>query len=186
MAITYNAGRIISYTVLGLIVATLGSGIVAATPGLAGPVRLLSGLIIILIGLQIAFDWRLLRPIERMGAVLWSRLAPAAKGLLPVSNLPKALGLGLLWGWLPCGLVYSVLLLAAASARPADGAFVMLAFGLGTMPAMVLTGMGAAKLSLIMRRRDARIGLGLLIVIIGLFTLAMPSLGLLSTGGHHH
>ena len=186
MALTYNIGRIASYTVFGFVVALLGSSAVAGMPALAGPVRLLSGAVIILIGLQIAFSWRFLQPIERMGSVLWAKLAPAAKGLLPVTNLPRALGLGLLWGWLPCGLVYSVLLLAATSTRAVDGSLVMLAFGFGTLPAMLATGLGAAKLSQLLQRRGARLGLGLLIVILGLITLAMPALGLFSTEAHHY
>lgn len=186
MALTYNLGRVASYAFLGLLAGLLGSSVVAAVPALAGPVRLAGGAVLVLIGLQIAFNWRILQPIERMGAVLWTRLAPAAKGLLPVSSLPRALGLGLLWGWLPCGLVYSVLLLAATSGRATDGSLVMLVFGLGTMPAMLLTGMGAAKLSQMMQRRDARLGLGILIVFLGLLTLAMPTLGLLSGETPHH
>ena len=186
MALTYNLGRITSYAVLGMIVAMLGSSVIATTPALAGPVRLIGGLIIVIIGLQVAFGWRFLQPIERMGSVLWARLAPAAQRLLPVTNLPRALGLGLLWGWLPCGLVYSVLLLAATSQRMTDGAFVMLAFGFGTMPAMLLTGMGAARLAQLMRQRGARLGLGLLIVVLGLITLAMPMFGLLSSQAHNH
>ena len=186
MALTYNLGRICSYAMLGFVVALLGSGAVAGMPALAGPVRLVSGLIIVLIGLQIAFNWRVLQSIERMGAVLWAKLAPAAKGLLPVTSLPRALGLGLLWGWLPCGLVYSVLLLAATTPRAADGALVMIAFGLGTLPAMLATGLGAAKLSQLLQRRGARLGLGLLIVILGLITLAMPVMGLFAGEAHHH
>lgn len=186
MAVTYNVGRVASYALLGLLVGLLGSSIVAAIPALAGPVRFVGGAVIVLIGLQVAFNWRILQPIERMGSVLWARLAPAAKGLLPVTNLPRALGLGLLWGWLPCGLVYSVLLLAATSERAATGALVMLAFGFGTMPAMLLTGMGAAKLSQLLQKRAARLGLGILITGIGLITLAMPMLGLLSSETHHH
>lgn len=186
MALTYNIGRITSYVFLGFVVALLGSGAVAGMPALAGPLRLLSGAVIVLIGLQIAFSWRFLQPIERMGAVLWARLAPAAKGLLPVTNLPRALGLGLLWGWLPCGLVYSVLLLAATNSRAVDGLLVMLAFGIGTLPAMLATGLGAAKLSQLLQRRGARLGLGLLIVVLGLLTLAMPALGLISSEAQHH
>ena len=186
MALVYNLGRIASYAALGFVVGLLGSGAVAGMPSLAGPVRIVSGIIIVLIGLQIAFDWRFLRPIERMGAVIWARLAPAAKGLLPVTNLPRALGLGLLWGWLPCGLVYSVLLLAATSPQAADGGLVMFAFGVGTLPAMLATGLGAAKLSQLLQRRGARLGLGLLIVILGLITLAMPVLGLFPSEAQHH
>ena len=186
MALTYNIGRLASYVILGFAVALLGSGAVAGMPALAGPVRLISGMVIVLIGLQIAFSWRFLQPIERMGSVLWAKLAPAAKGLLPVTSLPRALGLGLLWGWLPCGLVYSVLLLAATSTRATDGALVMLAFGLGTLPAMLATGLGAAKLSQLLQQRGARLGLGLLIVALGLITLAMPALGLFSSETHQH
>jgi len=185
LAIAYNAGRLLSYALLGLLVATLGSGAVALTPALAGPVRMLAGGIIILIGLQIAFDWRLLLPLERMGGTLWSMLAPLARRLLPVSSAPRALALGLVWGWLPCGLVYSVLLIAAGSSRPLDGALVMLAFGAGTLPAMLTASLGAARLSQLMRRRDARLGLGLVIVILGLATLIMPLFGALVPAAHH-
>jgi sulfite exporter TauE/SafE len=105
---------------------------------------------------------------------------------MPVTDLSRALGLGLLWGLLPCGLVYSVLLLAAASESPTGGAMVMLVFGLGTTPAMLLSGLGAARLAEAMRHRGTRLGAGLLIIALGIFTLAMPMLGLFSAGGHHH
>lgn len=173
-ALVYNSGRVASYAVLGTIVASVGSVIVRASPALAIGIRLASGVVIVLVGLKVAFDLRLLNAIERMGGTLWSKIAPAAQGLVPVTSLPRAFGLGLVWGWLPCGLVYSVLMIAATSAQPAAGAATMVAFGIGTMPAMVLTGLGAARLSELMKRRGTRIGLGLLIVVMGLVTLAMP------------
>ena len=185
MAFTYNTGRVLSYVVLGAAVALVGQTIVDAIPRLTAPVRLLSGLLIVLVGLQVAFNWRALAPIEKAGAGLWQRIAPAARGLLPVSSAPRALGLGLLWGWLPCGLVYSVLLLAATTANAVTGGLVMLAFGLGTMPAMIATGLSASRLSALMSRR--RIGAGLLIVVLGLATLAMPVMKLSAgTGGAPH
>ena len=173
-ALVYNIGRIVSYAVLGIIVASFGGVIIKASPALAGSIRILSGVIIILVGLKVAFDLRLLSIIERMGASLWSKIAPAARKLVPVTSLPKAFGLGLVWGWLPCGLVYSVLMIAATSADPATGALIMIAFGIGTMPAMVLTGLGAARLSELMRRRGTRFGMGALIILLGLLTIAMP------------
>ena len=185
-ALTYNAGRVASYAVLGVIVGSFGSVIVKASPSVASSVRLLSGIVIILVGLKVAFDLRLLDPIERMGGTLWSRIAPAAKRLVPVTSLPRALGLGLVWGWLPCGLVYSILLLAATSAAPVDGAAIMIAFGIGTMPAMVMTGLGAAQVSRVMRHRGTRLGLGLTIVIMGLLTIAMPLSSWLSSQPHQH
>jgi len=181
-ALVYNGGRIASYAILGTIVAAFGSVIVRASPALAIGIRLLGGAIIILIGLKVAFDVRLLNVLEQMGSTVWARIAPLARRLVPVTSLPRALGLGLVWGWLPCGLVYSVLLLAATSGRAVDGAAVMVAFGLGTLPAMLLTGLGAAGLAERLRRRGARLGLGLLIVAMGVLTLALPASRLLTMG----
>ncbi len=186
MAITYNAGRLASYTILGLVIAALGGRFIGLTPALAGPVRLAAGALIILIGLQIAFDLRMLGGLERMGGAVWERVAPFAKGLLPVTSLPHALGLGLLWGLLPCGLVYSVLLVAASSGEAGDGALIMLAFGLGTTPAMLVTGLGAARFSQLLQQRRTRLGAGLLIVGLGILTLAMPAITAMSAGAHQH
>jgi sulfite exporter TauE/SafE len=181
LAIAYNLGRVISYAFLGVIVAMIGSTAVSAIPGLAGPVRLASGALIILVGLQVAFGWRLLGAVESVGARIWNRIVPHAKALLPVTSLAKAAGLGLIWGWLPCGLVYSALLLAATTAEPASGGITMLAFGFGTMPAMILSGLSASKLSAFMSRN--RLGAGLLIVLLGIATLAMPVIGLSGLSG---
>ena len=183
-ALTYNTGRVITYAVLGTIVAAFGSAIVKASPNLAVGIRVLSGAIIILVGLKIAFDLRVLNAIERMGGTLWARIAPAAKLLVPVTSLPKALALGVVWGWLPCGLVYSVLMIAATSASPIGGAATMVAFGIGTMPAMVLTGLGAARLSSVLQHRGTRIGLGLLVVAMGILTIVMPLSKLLTVPSH--
>ncbi len=185
MALVYNAGRLLSYASLGLIVAMLGEQLVDLIPELAGPVRLTAGLIMILVGLQIAFQWRFLGPIENAGARLWERISPLAGGLLPVVSLPRALGLGLLWGLLPCGLVYSVLLIAATSGEAAYGAMTMLAFGAGTTPAMLATGLGAARLSQWTRQRRTRLWLGLIVVLIGAITLSMPIMDFIPGGGGH-
>ena len=181
-AIAYNLGRILTYAIIGAGVAVLGKSAVASIPALMAPIRLASGALIIFVGLQLAFGGRILAPLENAGARLWKRIAPAAKGLVPVNTIPQAFGLGLIWGWLPCGLVYSVLLLAATTAEPAGGGLVMIAFGLGTMPAMVATGVSASKLAQFMSGK--RMGAGLLIVLLGLATIAMPVMKL--TGGQGH
>ncbi len=188
LGVAYNVGRILGYAVLGFLVAGIGKTIAGVIPMLAGPVRLASGLLIILVGLQIAFDWRLLQFLERGGAAVWQRIAPSARGLLPVTSAPKALALGFLWGWLPCGLVYSALLIAATSGEALNGAAVMAVFGLGTLPAMLLTGLGAAELQAFMARKWARRGAGLLVVLMGIATLWMPLMKLLApmTGGDVH
>ena len=184
LAIAYNLGRVLSYAFLGVVVAMIGSTTVSAIPSLAGPVRLASGALIILVGFQVAFNWRLLAPVEKIGAKLWNRLVPHAKGLIPATSVSRAAGLGLIWGWLPCGLVYSALLLAATTAEAASGGFVMIAFGIGTMPAMILSGLSASKLSAFMSRN--RLGAGLLIVVLGVATIAMPFTGMMTSKAHTH
>jgi sulfite exporter TauE/SafE len=181
-AFAYNIGRVLSYALLGSLVAVLGKTIVSLLPVLAGPVRLASGLIIIVIGLQIMFDRHFLAPIEQLGARLWKHLTPMTQKLIPTDSIGKAAGLGLIWGWLPCGLVYSALLIAAATAKPLYGGSVMLAFGLGTMPAMILTGLGASRMSSLVRRN--KLGIGFLIVMLGIATLAMPVLGFFDASTH--
>ncbi|MDH3363346.1 MAG: sulfite exporter TauE/SafE family protein, partial [Gammaproteobacteria bacterium] len=79
-AMAYNAGRVLSYAFLGIVVATLGQTVIKAIPDAAAPVRLASGLLIVAIGLQVAFNWRFLAPVENAGAKIWQRIAPAAKG----------------------------------------------------------------------------------------------------------
>lgn len=171
-AIAYNLGRVLSYAFLGVTVAVIGKTMVSGIPDIAAPVRFASGVLIILVGLQLAFGWRILSPLENAGAKLWNRIAPAAKGLVPVETTTQALGLGLIWGWLPCGLVYSVLLLAATTADPTGGGLVMISFGLGTMPAMIATGLSASRLAQFVSGK--RLGAGLLIIVLGLATIAMP------------
>ena len=184
-AVAYNLGRVLTYAFLGVIVAVVGRTAVDQIPKLAAPIRLASGLLIILVGLQVAFGWRILAFVETAGAKLWHKVAPAAKGLVPVETLVQALGLGLIWGLLPCGLVYSVLLIAATTAEPTSGGMVMIAFGLGTMPAMIATGVSASKLAQFMGRN--RIGAGILIIVLGIATIAMPVMKLTqSDGGMQH
>lgn len=185
LAFAYNAGRIVSYCVLGALTGGAGAWLAASLPGLAAPVRIISGVLIVFIGLQVAFGMRLLAPIEAVGARLWDRLAPLAQTMIPTTSMPRALGLGLIWGWLPCGLVYSAVLIAAGTSSATSGALVMAAFGIGTLPAMVLSGLSAARLGAFMARH--KLGAGLLIVLLGLATLAMPVVGLLanSPDGSH-
>ena len=172
LALAYNGGRLISYAGLGALVGSFGEAMVSALPAIAGPVRLIGGLIIVLIGLQLAFNWAILAPLERAGSVLWQAVAPLAKHFVPITNAWRALGLGLLWGLIPCGLVYSALLIAVASADPLAGAAIMIAFGLGTTPAMVMTGVGALQLSSFVG--NARRAAGFLVIVLGLLTLLLP------------
>jgi len=141
--LAYSSGRIASYALAGALVGAIGqAGLLMRD---AVPVQhllfALSSLMLIALGLYLAGVWGAVRRLEQLGGGLWKRLQPYTTRLLPVNTLPRALGLGALWGWLPCGLVYSVLLTALASGSAVQGALIMLAFGLGTLPNLLAIGM---------------------------------------------
>lgn len=185
--ITYNAGRLISYSLIGALGGWLGAS-AADTYQLYTQVhwlRIAGGAVICLIGLQIALELNLLRAIESAGAGVWRMISPLAKRFLPVNSHYRALGLGLLWGWLPCGLVYSVLLVSMTAGGALPGASVMAAFGAGTLPAMLATGIGAQTVTRFTRGTFSRRAMGLLLIVMGLLTIAMP-LGGAVMSGHGH
>ena len=139
LALAYNLSRVTSYAVAGALAGLLGRTLLRAVD--VAPVsltlRILAGLIMIAAAGRLLFGWRLLDPLEAAGAGLWRRILPSSSGAAQRGGLTGAIGLGLAWGWLPCGLTYSMLLLAATTASVLTGALVMAAFGLGTLPAMV-------------------------------------------------
>ncbi|NKN32985.1 sulfite exporter TauE/SafE family protein [Marichromatium bheemlicum] len=146
--LAYNLARIAGYALAGALVGALGALLVELGPLLAVQRALygLAGVVMILLGLYLGGWWRALAPAERLGLVLWRRLEPLGRALLPIRTLPRAALIGLIWAWLPCGLVYSMLINALASADAGRGALVMLAFGAGTLPTLVGLGLlaGAA------------------------------------------
>ena len=172
LLLAYHLGRILSYAAAGLLLGLAGWA-VASSPA-AMLLRVLAGLLLIAMGLYLAGWWNGLTRIESLGRHLWRHLQPIASRLMPVSSLPRALLLGAIWGWLPCGLVYSTLLWASSQGSPADSALLMLAFGLGTWPVLLATGMAAERLTTLLRRRGVRIAGGLLVILFGLWTLPGP------------
>ena len=172
LLLAYNLGRIVSYAAAGLLIGLAGWA-VASSPA-AMVLRVIAGLLLVAMGLYLAGWWSGLTRIEAVGRHLWRHLQPIASRLLPVSSLPRALLLGAIWGWLPCGLVYSTLLWASSQGSPGDSALLMLAFGLGTWPVLLATGMAAERLTSLLRRRGVRIAGGLLVILFGLWTLPGP------------
>ncbi|MBZ0104430.1 MAG: sulfite exporter TauE/SafE family protein [Sulfuricella denitrificans] len=170
----YNAGRILSYAVAGALAGALG----ASTLLLEGlwPVQkilyLLANLMLVALGLYLAGLWQAVTQIERLGGLLWRRLQPFSKGLLPVRHPTQAFLLGTLWGWLPCGLVYSVLITALASGSAVSGGMTMLAFGLGTLPNLIAMGLFAQQLQTFTRHVWVRRSAGLLVAGYGAWGLA--------------
>lgn len=172
LLLAYNLGRILSYAAAGLLLGLAGWA-VAGGP-LATGMRVLAALLLISMGLYLAGWWSGLTRIESLGRGLWRHIQPVANRLLPVSSLPRALLLGALWGWLPCGLVYSTLLWAASQGNATHSALLMLAFGLGTWPVLLATGLAAERTSALLRKRRVRVTGGLLVILFGLWTLPGP------------
>ncbi|MBN6715201.1 sulfite exporter TauE/SafE family protein [Pseudomonas capsici] len=172
LLMAYNLGRIFSYACAGLLLGLAGWA-VASSP-LAMAMRVIAALLLIAMGLYLAGWWSGLTRIERLGRGLWRHLQPVATRLLPISSLPRAMLLGALWGWLPCGLVYSTLLWAASQGNAMDSALLMLAFGLGTWPVLLATGLAAERTTALLRKRGMRMVGGLLVILFGLWTLPGP------------
>lgn len=168
----YNLGRILSYAVAGLLLG-LGGWALASSPA-ASVLRIVAALLLIAMGLYLAGWWSGLTRIEALGKGLWRFIQPVTRRFMPVHGLPQAATLGALWGWLPCGLVYSTLLWAASQGDALDSALLMLAFGLGTWPVLLATGLAAERLTALLRRRGVRIAGGLLVILFGLWTLPGP------------
>jgi sulfite exporter TauE/SafE len=180
----YNAGRIASYALAGAIAGLLGS-LVAGVAGLEVARVLLQGLagvFMLLLGLYLTGWWPVLKRLELLGARLWRHVEPLGRHLLPVRSPLGAVPLGLVWGWLPCGLVYSALTLAVASGGALEGAALMAAFGFGTLPSMLGAGLVTARVRTFTGTR-MRVAAGLLVLLLGVASLAM--LGLRLTGGGH-
>jgi sulfite exporter TauE/SafE len=172
--LAYSSGRIASYAVAGALVGAVGqAGLLLRD---AVPVQhllfALSSLMLVVLGLYLAGVWGAVRQLERLGGGLWKRLQPYTTKLLPVSTVPRALGLGALWGWLPCGLVYSVLLTALASGSATRGALIMLAFGLGTLPNLLAIGLFWESIKGWVQSPRVRLMAGLLVAMFGVYGLA--------------
>jgi len=170
--LAYNLGRILSYALAGLLIGLAGW---ALTTGPLGTLmRVLAGLLLIAMGLYLAGWWSGLTRIEALGRNLWRFIQPLTKHFMPVTSAPKALVLGALWGWLPCGLVYSTLLWAASQGNALNSAALMLAFGLGTLPVLMATGLAAERVTALLRRQGIRMAGGILVMLFGLWTLPGP------------
>ena len=167
----YNTGRIFSYALIGAIVGYTGST-AARNMGipLAG-LRLVAAIFLIFLGLYLGQWLMWITRIETLGKILWQKISPLSKSLIPVDTPLKALGLGALWGWLPCGLVYSTLTWSMASGNALSGALIMLCFGLGTLPALVLMSLSTIKIKQFVNQPFLRKTLAFGIIFYGTYSL---------------
>jgi len=183
----YNIGRITSYSFAGLVAGAIGTGVLASAGFDQGHavLRAIGVAMMIAIGLYLAGWLPQLAIVEKIGVPVWKKLEPVGRKLLPVASLPKALAYGLIWGWLPCGLVYFVLLWALTAGTAVQGALTMLAFGLGTLPTLLATGFMTSWLTRFARSSTARQVVGLLIIAMAIGSLYLP-MGDHLAGHHHH
>lgn len=173
----YNFGRIASYALAGAVIGGAGGVLVQVVGEGAGHrwLQWLAAVILILIGLHVAGWLPRLTIIERIGVPLWRYLEPLGRRLLPVQSPLMAMLYGAVWGWLPCGLVYTMLIATTAQADPLHGALHMAVFGLGTLPAVAATGMLAGRLYSLMRTPYLKAAIGVIIIALGMVTLMFPT-----------
>jgi len=176
--VSYNLGRIVSYAIAGGLLGALGGQLLELLGEGQGHrwLQWLAALFMVFIGLHVAGWLPRLASIERLGVPLWRRLEPVGRSLMPVKSMPKALIYGALWGWLPCGLVYTMLISTASKTGPVSGALYMAAFGLGTLPSVMATGLLAGRLYQLSRKPYLKEAVGVTIILFGLLTLWFPEL----------
>lgn len=172
--LAYNVARIASYTVAGALVG--GIGALAANLMEVHQARLIlqlvAGAFLVALGLYLAGWWRGLARVEKAGSRVWRHLEPFGRRFLPIRTPYQAFGMGLVWGWLPCGLVYSVLIWTISAGGAGRGALLMLSFGLGTLPLLMAMGFSAAAISAWLRKPFMRALAGLAVSVYGLFMCA--------------
>ncbi len=169
----YNIGRIVSYTLAGAVFGAFGQQLFHALSPTYGHLLLqgLAALVLVSIGLYLAGWFPRFARIETLGAPLWRRLEPLGRRLLPVRSPAYALTFGAIWGWLPCGLVYSALLWTSTTGDSLTGALTMLAFGAGTLPGVMSAGVFTGWLTRVTRLPYVRQGVGVALIVLAVVSL---------------
>ena len=169
--IAYNSGRIFSYGVAGALTGLLGGIFTNQIENGLNILSFVSGLFLLLLGLYIGNWWRILTHLERLGGRLWKHISPLGKRFLPLRSPIQALPFGMVWGWLPCGLVYSTLTWSLASGSPLHGFLIMIAFGMGTLPALFALGSSAASVKNLIQQPWFRQLIAIILIIYALILL---------------
>ena len=183
----YNLGRLSSYMAAGALAGAFGVEILEWL-GLNDDsghniLRIFGVSFMVLIGLYLGGWFPQLVKVEKIGQPIWKRIEPMARALMPIKNPYQALMYGMLWGWLPCGLVYVILLMTVTSGSAVQGALMMGAFGLGTMPSMLSAGVMLGWVRKLGQSKHAR---QLIAVILIVTAVASLFFGVGETGHHQH
>jgi hypothetical protein len=180
--VLYHLGRITTYTVLALLFGAALKHTLHHYPLLAPLLRTVAGLLLLAMALHVARLWSGVLQLERLGARWWQPIQRLVQPLLPATQLWQVYVLGLLWGWLPCALVYSTLTWAATQADGAQSAMLMAAFGAGTTPALLASGVFASQLQKLAQQPSWRYLLAFALALCAVWTIA----GVWMHAGHHH
>lgn len=171
--LAYNLGRLASYTLAGALIGGLGAGVFSLVDlNYTRQIMLvIASLFMLALGLYLAGIWQGIAYLERGGKYLWKYIEPVSRRFIPADTVAKAIPLGFLWGWLPCGLVYTILVWSLSAGSVEKGALLMLAFGLGTLPNLLAMGYLATRLSVFMRSPIVKKLAGLFLGLLGLWML---------------
>lgn len=187
LTLHYNIGRIITYTLLGFSLGSLMALLGEYWPIMTIVMRVAAGIILIIMGFYLTNLWHGLIWIEKIGQHLWRIVSPLSKKCLPIKQPHQAIFLGLIWGFLPCGLVYSMLIWAASTRDASQSAILMFCFGLGTLPALITLGVFSTLLKKWVQSRTTRTVAGFLVIIFGIWTLWVAMLSSHAhTAPHNH
>jgi len=170
----YHLGRITTYTLMATLLTFFFQAFSEYYQVLSYFLRYLAGIILILMGLYLINASSLILYIEKLGSYVWKYLSPKAKSVLPIRRMSHAFVAGFIWGWLPCGLVYSSLLwVSASSSSILQSSYLMLAFGIGTLPAMLATGLFTLNLKSLWNKMHLNFFSGCFMVLYGAWTLPL-------------
>ncbi len=173
--VAYNVGRISSYALAGILVGGVGAWAANLASVHHGQqvLQLVAGIFLVSLGLYLGGWWRGLAQLEQAGGLLWRRIEPLGRRLLPIRTVGQAWMVGLVWGWLPCGLVYSVLIWAISAGSALEGGLLMLSFGFGTLPMLFAMGVFAANLARFVRNPWVRYSAGILVICFGIYQILL-------------
>lgn len=171
--LAYNLGRVTSYALAGALAGALGASFLSLT-GLQTAQHILAffaALFMLALGLYLAGIWQGVAQLERFGSGFWRKLEPLSRRFIPIRTPWQAFPFGMIWGWLPCGLVYTILIWSLSAGSAWQGLLLMLAFGIGTLPNLLLIGVAANRLTQFSRQPAVRLGAGLMVCAFGLMML---------------
>jgi len=173
--LSYNIARIFSYAVAGGLMGSVGwfASSWLEIHYAQGVLQLIAGLFLLALGLYLGGWWFGLNQVEQLGGLFWKKIEPVGRRLIPVKNFRQAFVLGLVWGWLPCGLVYSVLIWTMSAGSFVEGALMMASFGLGTLPNLLLMGLFAGSLTKYFQNQWLRKISGGVIIVFAFYTLVL-------------